>query len=96
MRCSIEPRDRIYVKDDRFLSFDKISGKNIGKNISEILTGKYSQNILDHPKKSGTDAFKTASIKIIKKAAESADEFIENEIADKIISNINHAKRWKY
>ena len=95
MRCSIEPRDRIYVKDDRFLSFDKILGRNIGKNKSKIISGKYSQNVLYHPKKSGTDAFKTASIKIIKKAAGSADESIENKKADKIISNINHAKTWK-
>ena len=92
MRCSIEPRDRIYVKEDRFLSFDKILGKNIGKNKSKIISGKYGQNVLYHPKKSGIDAFKTASVKIIKNAAH---ESIEKKKADKIIRNINHAKTLK-
>ena len=36
-------------------------GKNIGKNISKILTGKYRQILLDHAKQSATDAFKTVS-----------------------------------
>ena len=35
--------------------------KNIGKNISKNLSGKYSQNLLDHARKSATDAFKTSS-----------------------------------
>ena len=38
MRYSIEPKDRIYVKGYRFLSF----AKNIGKNLSS----KYGQNIV--------------------------------------------------
>ena len=37
-RYSIKPRDRIFVKGYGFLSF----AKNIGKNISKNLTGKYS------------------------------------------------------
>ena len=37
--------------------------KNIGTNISKNLSGKYSQNLLDHAKRSATDAFKTASRK---------------------------------
>ena len=36
-------------------------GKNIGKNISRTLSGKYSQKRLHHAKQSTTDAFKTAS-----------------------------------
>ena len=31
-------------------------GKNIGKNISKVLLGKYRQKFLDHAKKSATDA----------------------------------------
>ena len=38
-------------------------GKNIGKNISKNLRGKYSQKLLDHAKKSATDALKTFSKK---------------------------------
>ena len=52
MHYSIEPRDQIFVKGYRFLSF----GKNIGKNLSR----KYSPKHLDQAKQSVTDAFKTA------------------------------------
>ena len=38
-------------------------GKNFGKKINKNLSGKYSQKLLDHAKKSATDAFKTASKK---------------------------------
>ena len=37
-RYSIEPRNQIFVKGCRFLSFAKNIGKNIGKN----LNGTYS------------------------------------------------------
>ena len=43
MRYLIEPRDRIYVKGYRFLSFTK----NIGKHLS----GTYSQFFLIVPKR---------------------------------------------
>ena len=43
MRCSLQPRDQIFVKGYGFLSFAKKVGKNIGKNISKNLIGKYSQ-----------------------------------------------------
>ena len=59
MRYSVKRRDRIFVKVYGFLSFAKIIGKNNGKNISKVLNGKYSQKLLDHAKKSATDAFKT-------------------------------------
>ena len=42
MRYSIEPRDRIYVKGYKFLTF----AKNIGKNLS----GQYSQKLFDSAK----------------------------------------------
>ena len=59
MRYSVKRRDRIFVKVYEFLSFAKIIGKNNGKNISKVLNGKYSQKLLDHAKKSATDALKT-------------------------------------
>ena len=40
-RCSIQPRDRIFVKGYGFLSFSKNIGKNIGRNISKNLSSKY-------------------------------------------------------
>ena len=34
-------------------------GKNISKNISKYLRGKYNQKFLDHARQSATDALKT-------------------------------------
>ena len=55
----------MFVKGYGFLSFDKNMGKDIGKDISKNFSGKYSQKILEYPKQSATDAFKTASKKAI-------------------------------
>ena len=71
MRYSIEPRDRIYVKGYGFLSF--------AKNMGKILSNKYGQKLLDSPKKSTTDAIKTAS-------GEATPDLVGNKIADKITS----------
>ena len=78
MRYSIEPRDRIYVKEYEFLSF----AKNMGKSLS----GKYGQKLLDSAKKSTTDVIKTASKRTIQKNAEATGDLIGNKIADKITS----------
>ena len=77
-RYSIEPRDRIYLKGYRFLSFPK----NMGRNLSN----KYGQIVLDTPKKSTTDAIKSASKRAIQKTAEATGDLIGNKIADKITS----------
>ena len=74
MRYLIEPRDRIYVKGYRFLSF--------AKNMSN----KYSQRRLDSAKKSTPDATKTASKRAIQKTAEATGDLIGNKIANKITS----------
>ena len=65
--------------------------KNIGKNISKNLSGKYSlvvlamhQKLLDHGNPSATDAFKTASESAIKKTAEATGDLIGNKIANRI------------
>ena len=58
--------------------------KNIGKIISKDLSGKQSQKLLHHDKKSATNALKTGSIKAIKKTAEASGDLIGNKIADKI------------
>ena len=41
-------------------------GKNIGKDISENVSGKYSQKLL-HTKQFPTDALKTTSKRVIQK-----------------------------
>ena len=61
MDDSIQSRDRIFVKGYRFLSFVKNISKNVGKEINKNLSGKHSQKLVDHAKKSATDLFKTAS-----------------------------------
>ena len=74
MRYSIEPRDIIYVKGYRFLSF----AKNMGN--------KYGQKLLDSAKKSTADAKKTASKRAIQKNQEATGDLIGNKIDDKITS----------
>ena len=76
MRYSIEPRDRIYVKGYRFLSF--------AKNIDKSLSNKFGQKLLDRAKKSAMDAIKTASKTAIQKTVEATCDLISNKIADKI------------
>ena len=61
MHYSVQPRDRIFVKGYRFLSFAKNMCKNIGKNISETLSRKYSKKHTDHAIKSAADPLKTSS-----------------------------------
>ena len=70
MRYSVQPRDRIFVKAYGFLTFAKNMGNIISKNISKILSGKYSQKLLDHAKQSATDALKNRSKRVIQKIAE--------------------------
>ena len=72
MWYSIEPRDRIYVKEYGFLSFVK------------NMYNKYSQKLLDSTKKSTADAIKIASKRANQKTAEATGDLIGNKIADKI------------
>ena len=74
-----------------FLSFDENMSKNIGKNTSKSLSGKYSpgmlamrQKLLAYAKKSVTDVFKAASKRAIKKIAEASRDFNGNKIGIKI------------
>ena len=75
MRYSIEPRDQIFVKGYRFLSF----GKNIGKNLSR----KYSQHILIRLNNPPQVHLKLLN-KAIQKTAEAIGDLISNKIADNI------------
>ena len=59
-------------------------GKNIGKTIIKNLSGKYSQNRLDHAKKSATDTLKTTSKIVIQKTAEATGDLIGNKIDDAV------------
>ena len=72
MRYSIEPRDRIYVKEYGFLPF----AKNMGKNLSN----KYGEKLLYSLEKSTTDAIKTALKIAIQKRAEGTGDLISNKV----------------
>ena len=45
------------------------------------MSGKYNHKLLDHAKKSDTDALKTSSKRIIQKTAEATGDLIGNKIA---------------
>ena len=47
---------------------------------------KYGKNLMDTPRKTGIDAAKTASNRVVQKIAEATGDFIGNKIADKITS----------
>ena len=73
------------------MSFATNMTENIGKNISKNLSGKYTsgmlamrEKLLGHAKQSATDAFKTASRRVIQKTAEATGDLIGNKIANKI------------
>ena len=80
IRYSVQLRDWIFVKGYRFLSDAKNMGKNIDKNISWNLTGKYHQKLLDHAKKSAADAHKSSSKRIIQKSAKVTGDLTGNKI----------------
>ena len=58
-RYSVQLRDQKFAKGYGFLSFVK----NMDKNISKSMSGKYIQKLLENAKKSTTDALKTSSKK---------------------------------
>ena len=74
MRYSTEPKFRKYVKGYNFLSFAWRFGDNNGKKLIDTAT------------KTGIDAAKTASKRVVQKTAEAAGDLIGNKIADKITS----------
>ena len=72
-RYYLEPRTRKYVKGYTFLS------------VVRNLCNKYGKQLLDTAAKTGLDALKTASQKVVHKAAEATGDFIGNKIVDKIV-----------
>ena len=74
MRCSTEPKYRKYVKGYSFLSFEGKFGDIYGKKLMDTAT------------KTGIDAVKTASKRVVQKSAEATGDLIRNKIADKTTS----------
>ena len=80
MRYSTERRFRKYVEGYGFLSFARKFGD------------KYRKKLMDTETKTGIDATKTASKRVVQKTAEATGDLIENKIANKIAS-IGKSKR---
>ena len=75
MRYSTELKYRKYVKGYGFLSF------------ARKFVDKYRRKLMHIATKSGIDAAKPASKRVVQKTAEATGDLIGNKIADKIISN---------
>ena len=73
MRYSAKPKHRKYIKGYNFLSF------------ARKFSDKYGKKLMDTPTKTGIDAAKTASKRVVQKNTE-ATYFIGNKVADKITS----------
>ena len=74
IRYSTEPRFRKYVKGYGFLPFARKFGNKYGKKLMNTAT------------KTGIDAAKTTSKRIVLKTAEATGDLIGNKIADQITS----------
>ena len=74
MRYSTKPRFREYVKGYGFLPFARKFGN------------KYGNNLMDTATKTGIDAAKTESKRVVQKTAEATGDLIGNKRADKITS----------
>ena len=74
MRHPTEPKFRKYVKGYGFFSFARKCGY------------KYCKKLMHTATKTGIDAAKTESKRVVQKTAEATGDLIENEIADKITS----------
>ena len=74
MRYQLESKFRKYVKGYGFLSF------------SRKFRDKYGKRLMDTATKTGIDAAKTTSKRVVQKTAEATGDLIGNKIADKITS----------
>ena len=74
MRYSTEPRFRKFVKGYGFFSLARKSNN------------KYGKKLIDTATKTGIDAAKAASKRVVQKTAEATRDLIGNKVADKITS----------
>ena len=83
MRYSTEPKNRKFVKGYGFLSFSRKFGDKSGKKLMDTAT------------KTGIDAIKTASKRVVQKTAKATGDLIGKKIADKIISLVKTKSKEK-
>ena len=72
MGYHFEPKYKKYVQGYGLLSFARKFGD------------KYGKNLMDTATKTGLDAAKTASKRVVQKIAEGTGDFIGNKVADQI------------
>ena len=82
--CSVQLRDRIFVKGYEFLSFTKNMGRNICKNISKNLSGK-NRNLWIIINNMLQKYLKTNSEIAIQKPAEVTGNLVGNKRVDRMI-----------
>ena len=82
MPYSVHFKDWIFVKG--LLSFSKNMSENVGKYATKNGSSKYSQKRLDHAKQSARDGIQTTLKRVIQKITEATNNFIGNNIPDKI------------
>ena len=83
MRYSTEPRFRNYIKEYDILLFARKFGD------------KYGKKLIDTATKTGIDAAKAASKRVVQKNAEATGDLIGNKLADKITSIDNPKEKEK-
>ena len=83
MRYSLEPRKRQYVQRYGFLSFARKFGDKYGKKLMNAAT------------KAGIDPAKSASNRVVQKAAEATEYLTGNKKANKIISAVKSKSKEK-
>ena len=101
MRYSLEPRYRMYVQEQGFMSFAKNIGNKYGKklfdksmDVSKKYGNKYGNKLLDNSISAGKDFAKIAGKKVLTKSAEATGDMIGNKITDRITkSSINKAQK---
>ena len=74
MRYSLEQKHRKYVQGYGFLSFARQFGD------------KYGRKLMDTGTKTGIDAAKTASKRVVQKAAEATGNLVGSKVAGEMIS----------
>ena len=79
----MEPRFRKYVKGHGFLPFARKFGD------------KYDKKLMDTATKTGINAAKTTSKKVVQKTAEATRDLIGNKITDKITSVVKLKEKEK-
>ena len=73
MKYSIDSRNPLFMNCCGFLS------KNTSKNLSKMLCGKCSQNLLYHAKKLLQNGLKTTLKGVIQKTAEATNNLADNK-----------------